>query len=209
MVNFTEPYLSRSITEFWRRWHISLSDWLRDYLYISLGGNRKGNLMTYRNLMLTMLLGGLWHGASWNFVVWGALHGLFLAAHRFFRNGHVPKTDPTLRDLPSIVGTFGLVCFAWVFFRAESFTQAGAVLGQIATFGSGALNLWDMAVVLFLGSLVVWLDLRQRRSLRDPGDSTPVPSLAGLRTGVLTGCLATGVLIFSGSAGEPFIYFQF
>jgi alginate O-acetyltransferase complex protein AlgI len=89
IVNFTQPYLSRNITEFWRRWHISLSDWLRDYLYIPLGGNRSGTLATYRNLMITMLLGGLWHGASWNFVIWGGLHGAYLVIHKLVRGGKV------------------------------------------------------------------------------------------------------------------------
>ena len=91
-VNFRRPYLASSITDFWHRWHISLSRWLRDYLYIPLGGNRHGRLQTYRNLMLTMLLGGLWHGASWNFVVWGGYHGALLSIERMFRRKNAPRT---------------------------------------------------------------------------------------------------------------------
>ena len=114
MVNFNQPYLSRNITNFWRTWHISLSTWLRDYLYIPLGGNRNGKLMTYRNLMITMLLGGLWHGAGWTFVVWGGLHGVYLAVHRQLRDKS-PKdaTDSfTLRDVIPALVTFSLVCLA-------------------------------------------------------------------------------------------------
>ncbi|MEM6720655.1 MAG: MBOAT family protein [Bacteroidota bacterium] len=120
--NFDDPYLSKSITEFWRRWHISLSTWLRDYLYIPLGGNRKGNTRTYINLMLVMLLGGLWHGSSWNFVIWGAIHGTFLALER-----RIADKKAFYQKLPKIGGiivTFIIVVFAWVFFRASNLSSA-------------------------------------------------------------------------------------
>jgi alginate O-acetyltransferase complex protein AlgI len=119
--NFDSPYKSASITEFWRRWHISLSSWLRDYLYISLGGSRAGELRTYRNLVITMLLGGLWHGASWNFVIWGGLHGGWLALERRF--GH----RTAVRRLPRpvhVAGTFLLVVVGWVFFRAPTLSAS-------------------------------------------------------------------------------------
>ena len=139
MENFNQPYLSRNITHFWRTWHISLSTWLRDYLYIPLGGNRKGTAKTYRNLMLTMLLGGLWHGAAWTFVVWGGLHGLYLIVHRQVR--HITKKDPSdsfeWRDLLPAFVTFNLVNVAWIFFRAESFTQAFDYLGGLVTLRPG------------------------------------------------------------------------
>ena len=112
--NFVSPYQARSITDFWRRWHISLSSWLRDYLYVPLGGNRKGAARTYLNLMMVMLLGGLWHGASWNFVIWGAIHGSMLAFERM-----QGKNSP-YRHLPAflqVAVTFAIVCIAWVFFR--------------------------------------------------------------------------------------------
>jgi alginate O-acetyltransferase complex protein AlgI len=128
--NFDSPYLSTSITDFWRRWHVSLSTWLRDYLYIPLGGNRKGPRRTYVNLAMVMLLGGLWHGASWNFVIWGGIHGAMLAAERL--RG---KTS-FYRRLPRparIAMTFAIVCFAWVFFRADTLGEAvdycGAMVG--------------------------------------------------------------------------------
>ena len=136
--NFDSPYRSRSITEFWRRWHISLSTWLRDYLYIPLGGNRKGSARTYLNLATVMLLGGLWHGASWNFVIWGAIHGTMLAVER------LQGKDSAYRGLPGPVRmgvTFVIILFTWVFFRAPDLSSAlefcGAMLG-IGTPQAGA-----------------------------------------------------------------------
>lgn len=126
--NFRRPYLAPSITEFWRRWHISLSTWLRDYLYIPLGGNRHGHLATYRNLLLTMLLGGLWHGASWNFLIWGGYQGVWLALERLTGQDH-PRRGWAY--VPRVVLTFAVAMVGWVFFRAAGFGQAGAVLRQM------------------------------------------------------------------------------
>ena len=124
-LNFFAPYFAGNLTEFWRRWHISLSSWLRDYLYIPLGGNRSGNLMTYRNLMLTMILGGLWHGASWNFVIWGALHGGGLSVNRLYRKYSLHgKLLKSLLRLVSVVITFYVVCLAWIFFRASDISDS-------------------------------------------------------------------------------------
>ncbi|SKB02313.1 D-alanyl-lipoteichoic acid acyltransferase DltB, MBOAT superfamily [Prosthecobacter debontii] len=133
-VNFRRPYFAISPQDFWQRWHISLSTWLRDYLYIPLGGNRQGSLMTYRNLMLTMLLGGLWHGAAWTFVVWGGIHGLWLAVHRALGGGR-------RKDAPDSVGlvlvkwlvTFHLVCLTWLVFRAETFAQAWGLMLRLGS----------------------------------------------------------------------------
>ena len=129
-VNFRTPYQSRSITEFWKRWHISLSTWLKDYLYISLGGNRKGKWRTYRNLFLTMLLGGLWHGASWKFVLWGMFHGVALAVERFFK-GIVKIPNNAFVRLIQIVLTFHFVSFAWLFFRAKDFATVKEIINNI------------------------------------------------------------------------------
>src|SRR5580700_773682 len=131
-VNFRRPYLASSITDFWHRWHISLSRWLRDYLYIPLGGNRHGRLETYRNLMLTMLLGGLWHGASWNFMIWGGYHGALLSFERMFRGkrGAEPTRWTVLYPLQAVI-TFGLVMIGWVFFRATTFRDSLYVLHQM------------------------------------------------------------------------------
>ncbi|HRG52788.1 MAG TPA: MBOAT family O-acyltransferase [Bacteroidia bacterium] len=135
--NFDSPYQSSSITEFWRRWHMSLSSWLKDYLYISLGGNRVGKVRQYINLMITMILGGLWHGASLNFVVWGAMHGLALALDKARMT--IEKRYEALRSwsgISKVLGvfiTFHFVCFCWIFFKASSFEDARTILTQIFT----------------------------------------------------------------------------
>lgn len=135
-INFNSPYQSASITEFWRRWHISLSSWLRDYLYISMGGNRKGQLRTYLHLFITMLIGGLWHGANWRFVLWGMMHGLALAVHKLWST-IFPSSSLSADQLPlwrrylGRIVTFHLVCLSWVLFRADTIDQAIEVINQI------------------------------------------------------------------------------
>lgn len=133
--NFDSPYQSSSITEFWRRWHISLSSWLKDYLYISLGGNRVGKIRQYLNLMITMLLGGLWHGASFNFIVWGGMHGIALAFDklRMSVSQKITFLNSKLLKPLGILITFHFVCFCWIFFKASSFQDAGIILRQIFT----------------------------------------------------------------------------
>jgi len=139
MSNFRQPYFSRSITEFWRRWHISLSTWLKDYLYIPLGGNRKGEARQKINLLITFLISGLWHGAAWHFVIWGALHGVFQVIGRItakFRNVVSRKIGLTeesrIRKVIQVCVTFTLVCFAWVFFRANSFSDAFLITAKLS-----------------------------------------------------------------------------
>jgi alginate O-acetyltransferase complex protein AlgI len=134
--NFDGPYTATSIQDFWRRWHMTLSRWLRDYLYIPLGGNRGSSARTYRNLMLTMLIGGLWHGAAWTFVAWGGIHGTFLCIEHYRRNlrekrGLPEPPDTAKRRVLQRIITFNIVCFAWVFFRAESFEKAWEILGRL------------------------------------------------------------------------------
>lgn len=136
-MNFNAPYKSDSISDFWRRWHISLSTWIRDYIYISLGGNRQGKIRQYINLIITMLLGGLWHGASLNFVVWGGIHGLGLVAHKYYRQ-EVKKRERNYRShglkrIGAMVLTFHFVCFTWLFFRSATFAGVGTMLSQIFT----------------------------------------------------------------------------
>jgi alginate O-acetyltransferase complex protein AlgI len=152
-VNFRRPYLAQSITDFWRRWHISLSRWLRDYLYISLGGNRDGRLRTYRNLMLTMLLGGLWHGASWNFIIWGGYHGALLSVERMLGAGKQVHGWP-VRWI-RVVLTFSLVCIGWVFFRAATLPDSLRVVQAMfsSTLGTNLIPAWQLgmaAVTLLL-----------------------------------------------------------
>ncbi len=131
--NFDSPYQSSSITEFWRRWHMSLSSWLKDYLYISLGGNRVGKFRQYVNLMITMLLGGLWHGASFNFIVWGGMHGLALAFDKMRMSIKFLNPKSKIFKILGVIITFHFVCFCWIFFKASSFHDAGVIITQIFT----------------------------------------------------------------------------
>ncbi len=211
MENFRQPYLARNITHFWRTWHISLSDWLRDYLYITLGGNRRGQRLIYRNVMLTMLLGGLWHGAAWTFVVWGGLHGLYLAAHRSLRHKSPKHADDpfTVGDIIPALVTFHLVVLSWIFFRADSFAQAWDYLTGIVTLRGGvpdlvaAADVLALLVPLGLASLAIDLAQRQGRSqlalLRWPE----------ARRGLAFGTMLVALVVFTGSEAVPFIYFQF
>jgi alginate O-acetyltransferase complex protein AlgI len=160
--NFDSPYRSQSITEFWRRWHISLSSWLRDYLYVPLGGNRRGPMRTYVNLSIVMLLGGLWHGAAWNFIIWGAMHGGMLAFER------TTGKDALYRRLPKparVAITFTIVLFSWVFFRAETLGAAGDYFGHLFGIGGvqagagllGGIMYQPYYVLTFVvAALVVW-----------------------------------------------------
>ncbi len=202
--NFRRPYLATSIQDFWRRWHISLSTWLRDYLYIPLGGNRGGRWSTLRNLALTMLLGGLWHGAAWNFVLWGGLHGLWLAVGRIWPR--VFSRVPLLGPLCAGLVTFHLVCFAWVFFRAgASFDLALDVLARIA--GGGDLSLPSLApgvvVALLLGLATHLLPRSLERRCSDLLVATPSWAVGAALT------LLFGALAWAEVGGVPFIYFQF
>lgn len=144
--NFDSPYKSASITEFWRRWHIFLSSWLRDYLYIPLGGNRKGKLRTYLNLLTTMTLGGLWHGASLRFILWEAIHGVSLSLNKLYlaiipKNNILTAVNPYVRKIFGILFTFNLVCLCWIFFRADDMGKAINVINQIFTDFRGELIL--------------------------------------------------------------------
>ena len=128
--NFDKPYTSQSITEFWRRWHITLGRWMRDYLYIPLGGNKKSPFRSYFNLIVVFLLSGLWHGASWNFILWGSFHGLFLILDRLF----LLKFYSLIGKLPSVIITFFIVMIGWVFFRTEDLNDAGEYLFKLFSF---------------------------------------------------------------------------
>jgi alginate O-acetyltransferase complex protein AlgI len=204
--NFDQPYLSRNITEFWRRWHISLSTWLRDYVYIPLGGNRGSRARTYRNLMVTMLLGGLWHGAGWNFVIWGGLHGLYLCLDRIRDAPRaLPDRVPHLREVPAILVTFALVCFAWIFFRAHTFAQAMDVLRSLVRVGGTSPSGADVAIVTAALGAALAIDLAQR-AVRHPLRLVLERPYA---IGTLAGAALVGVILFSGGAATPFIYFQF
>jgi D-alanyl-lipoteichoic acid acyltransferase DltB (MBOAT superfamily) len=204
MVNFRQPYLAESIQDFWRRWHISLSTWLRDYLYIPLGGNRFGERQTYRNLMLTMLLGGLWHGANWTFVIWGGLHGGGLAAERKFRNEGALRIGALGKWLRRIF-IFHVICLAWIFFRAQSLSAAWAMLRGFATwswrpeFPSAFLFLAMFSLPLLL------LDLY----LESSGDEYFLAS-ARVHPRVAFGVACALIIALLGAnQASAFIYFQF
>ncbi|MDA3819343.1 MAG: MBOAT family protein [Candidatus Delongbacteria bacterium] len=214
-LNFNSPYKAESITDFWRRWHISLSSWLRDYLYIPLGGNRKGKTRTYINLMITMLLGGLWHGAAWRFVIWGGLHGIGLAIHKLWMQivGKTPKKKTFLIHFLSVFLTFNLVSFAWIFFRAQSMEAAGNIITRIGTlFDAEQLRQipeilgsygYIFALMLF-GYIVHWLP----KSFKDKYIQWFIDMPWYLK--VLIAVIVVFILYqFRSAEIQPFIYFQF
>jgi alginate O-acetyltransferase complex protein AlgI len=202
--NFRRPYLASSITDFWRRWHISLSSWLRDYLYIPLGGSRQGKWKTYLNLMLTMLLGGLWHGASWNFMIWGLYHGALLAVERGFR-GNRPLREQWDWLYPfKAVLTFALVMVGWVFFRAADLPQSGQVLGQMfhGGYSHSLLLHWhlDLAVLALILAIV-----EEKQEWFDRLAEAPALVYASGLALVFFFIEVFGAM----DASIPFIYFQF
>jgi len=200
--NFRRPYLAASVTEFWRRWHITLSHWLRDYVYISLGGNRKGAWRTRVNLMLTMLLGGLWHGASWNFVIWGGYQGLLLSIERVVW-GRKERTG--LERIPLAVLTFMLVTIGWVFFRAKTLSSALYVIGQMTTGSRQYHSLmspwqWRLAIMALAIALAEeywhWLTRLAQASV-------------WVRTAAAVIALLAIELFTATDLSIPFVYFQF
>ena len=208
--NFRTPYLAQSITDFWRRWHMSLSRWLRDYLYISLGGNRKGPIRTDVNLILTMLLGGLWHGAGWNFVIWGAFHGIGLLAHKRWR----AKVDTS--DLKGPIGaiyptlawgiTLLYACLLWVPFRCIDFHTTQLYLAGLFTAQAG-IHWMHTQTVILVGVMAIWHALH---TFPNPVLKL-VPSEQPFRWAPLLsiGLLVLLVLMFAPLEASPFIYFQF
>lgn len=206
--NFNLPYLAIGFRDFWRRWHISLSTWLRDYLFIPLGGSRAGTLFTYRNLLITMFLGGLWHGATWSFAVWGLLHGFYLVVeHRtagFW--ARVPRAiaENRLVQCVGILFTFHLTCIAWVFFRlSTSITDAlkmcaGMFSFNGASIGAAGFERLDYAYLGFAGYVAVWMYERLKRTFVMPAWASAASAAAMLYL----------VIVGWGNASE-FIYFQF
>jgi alginate O-acetyltransferase complex protein AlgI len=205
--NFDRPYAARSIQDFWRRWHMTLSRWLRDYVYIPLGGNRRGVRRTAWNILLTMLLGGLWHGAAWTFVVWGAYHGSLLVAHHVRVAQRPEPEEPTwLRELGQRLATFGVVCVGWAFFRADSVEVALSLLARLVTGWTTPTGfVTPMVVVTVIGMLVLQYAPRGVGLRLQAGLSRLKPVPLGL-------ILAIALLVISvlGPTGvAPFIYFQF
>ena len=213
--NFDAPYQSASITEFWRRWHISLSSWLRDYLYISLGGNRKGRLRTYLNLFITMLLGGLWHGAALRFVLWGALHGVALAVHKLWLQvvpgAKIFGRDMSLwRRLLGVVITFHIVCLGWLLFRAESMQSVELILHQIFYSFNSQLIGQVLSGYLFVAVLmgVGYLLHLMPASVDSLACRAVVKSPMWLQV-IMFAVVVWCVMQIKSSDVQPFIYFQF
>jgi D-alanyl-lipoteichoic acid acyltransferase DltB (MBOAT superfamily) len=215
--NFRAPYLSSNIVHFWRRWHISLSNWLRDYLYIPLGGNRLGPYKQYRNLMITMLLGGLWHGAGWTFILWGGLHGMYLAVYRFIKEKVLGQTVKdfqkgswTMRFL-GIIFTFHLVCIAWIPFRAPTWKILQDYVATLVSPASWAaienpLPAGILSQTFFYGAIILILDLLIWHNKHElPFQEKHPWWLRGIAYG-----LGLSVLAYvRGVSSGTFIYFQF
>ncbi len=212
-INFNSPYQSQNITEFWRRWHISLSTWLKDYLYISLGGNRKGKIRTYFNLFITMVLGGLWHGAGFRFLIWGAMHGAALGVHKLWLEVFPPKNDSTNPWLFKFLAgffTFHFVAFCWIFFRANSLHAAGQVIGQILNHFSakiwwqllqGYSSVWWL---MLLGYILHFIPTKTETYTLNIITKMPLWTKAVAMIAVIW-----LVVQFQQADVQPFIYFQF
>lgn len=218
--NFRYPYAARGFSDFWNRWHISLSTWLRDYLYLPLGGNRGGPGRTTLNLMTTMLLGGLWHGASWMFVIWGALHGLYIVLERRLRGGSLhrwPFWESTAGRLVLTLSTFLLVCIAWVFFRARDVPSAMALLGAMLDPGAAVEAAagvlagrppWSAGECLVIGLLTAGTLVLHAR-LRDSSLEALFSRMASWARPVVLGVMAFMVFVAMGGGNDrSFIYFQ-
>jgi alginate O-acetyltransferase complex protein AlgI len=212
-VNFDTPYFATSFSNFWQRWHISLSSWLRDYLYIPLGGNRAGRFNEYRNLVITMLLGGLWHGADWVFVIWGLLHAFYLILERllapFSRLAYGPLRLPRwLHTAVAMLGVFTLTCFAWIFFRAQDLDVAATIIGKLCDVDAYDLTPHLLSAQLALTIVMVTLVLGvDTASKIEPIKATYVRH-PWLRFAGILGMFQT-ILLFGAFTGSPFIYFQF
>ncbi len=198
MLNFNHPYLATGLGDFWRRWHISLSTWFRDYVYISLGGNRKGKIITYRNLILTLLLSGLWHGAAWTFLIWGAVHAVGFALTR-----DLERSEFYQQKIPRFIKqlwVFVFVTLAWVFFRAESWDQAVLVLSRIFSF-----SMIDpqYPLVMLILILLVWA-----YQFACENRARQIVKLAPIRIGMMV-FMILYLALFATSSDQPFIYFQF
>jgi D-alanyl-lipoteichoic acid acyltransferase DltB (MBOAT superfamily) len=210
-LNFNSPYKASNIGEFWKRWHISLSRWLKDYLYIPLGGNRKGSVRTGINLMITMLLGGLWHGAATRFVVWGGLHGIALVADKIWRwLFRREKRKRRFARIAGIILTFNFISFAWIFFRAETMQQAGVMLTQILSsftpgnYGRVLMAYLPIIVLIVSGYIMHFLSVPVKEAYRGLFIRLPLVVQLLLTTVVVLLLYKVGT-----DALQPFIYFRF
>lgn len=211
--NFHSPYGAVGFSDFWRRWHISFSTWLRDYLYVPLGGNRHGSLRTCINLMITMLLGGLWHGASWMFVIWGGLHGLYLIIEKSIKKFEFSKesfwmSTPAQMMLASF--TFILVCFTWVFFRSQTLERAFSILHSMIGFSKPAI-FWQILspIRCFCIFLITGFVLAIHFCLRNSSFLSFFRKMRWYQQGALMALMIFGIILSIASENHAFIYFQF
>ena len=202
--NFDQPYRAASLQDFWRRWHMSLSGWLRDYVYIPLGGGKGGLVGTCRNMMITMLLGGLWHGASWTFVAWGALHGLVLCIERVWR-AMKPVAWPTLPAWVGVIVTFHVVCLGWILFRSESFGLAMSFLEGFGRLGAPM----TVATPFLVGLIAMGLAMHFLPPRLTEGTSSLLKYLPSPALGVAVGLLMLAIEAVRPEGIAPFIYYQF
>ena len=216
MQNFRQPYFAVNIAEFWHRWHISLSTWLRDYLYIPLGGNRRGKVRTYYNLMITMLLGGLWHGANWTFVAWGALHGIYLVIYKMFGNLKQKKEEQTgrsdnaliylLRNIHFVILTYLLVLITWLLFRSPDISSAVGYFIRMLSFTGG----WDWHILFFITMMfgvICIMDLPVYYS-KDDFVFEKIPFYIRVPIMIVIAALVL-LMLFQQNIDRAFIYFQF
>jgi D-alanyl-lipoteichoic acid acyltransferase DltB (MBOAT superfamily) len=206
--NFNAPYYATDPQDFWRRWHISLSSWLRDYLYIPLGGSHHGVARTYFNLFITMVLGGLWHGANWTFVIWGALHGAYLITHRYWSGLNSPLILQLRQTKPwpwiARLLLFHAVCVGWVFFRSPSFEIAFSVFNSLSVPNSFTLACWPVIISLSLG-----LFMQYRSKRWDIGIEKALARWPSLLRGACFAVVIFVIELLGPSGVAPFIYFQF
>lgn len=210
--NFNMPYISKNPSEFWKRWHISLSSWLQQYLYISLGGNRKGAVRTYLNLLITMVLGGLWHGASWNFVLWGAFHGILLCIHKVFKKYKKDKSAGIFGNIVSVVLTYIMVCIGWVLFRAEDFSTAFSVYKRIFVWGDGIVQIYSWAIVgiaVVLAATLVAVIKAKKNNEKKTNGFYPILNPDKIGHQIIFITVLGLIIIFAYTGSNPFIYFQF
>ena len=217
--NFNLPYLAHNVTELWKRWHISLSSWLQEYLYISLGGNRKGTIQTYINLILTMLIGGLWHGANWTYILWGLLHGIALAIHKVWMKitKSPEKPHSVLSNIISIVVTFLFTNVCWIFFRAESIQKATSIIHRIFSFDVGVRQpyMWLFVSLVILITAVLFALVHSKNKLNKNSSKYNTSTIDGYYPqvklesfwGLVIFFVFVGlILCLAYTGGSPFIY---
>lgn len=214
--NFNLPYLSHNVTEFWKRWHITLSSWLQEYVYISMGGNKKGKIRTYMNLLLTMVIGGIWHGANWTYVVWGLFHGMALVVHKLFMKitNSTLKKHNLIENIFSILLTFLFTSFGWIFFRAESIGHAFIIIKRLLGMNRGLEQpyfwLFVAIIILMIANCFAWAKSKetkvQKKNVSFINGYYPLLDLTNFLQLIIFFVFGGMILCFAYTGGSPFIY---